>query len=183
MIHVIWCCFCLVHEIWWFSIVWLASQTSRLELNCEPSWADLLARCYNEPSRARMQTSRAITSRAVTSRAGSISSPTCSGWCQLTLITLCKPNSKSLFHAIYLLTWHHRRAKKLTSVLNRLAPPLFLSQQICFLRQDFLLANVILGIRQNLKTSELQVRHQNQLWIKYQLFAARSRFYLLSTQH
>ena len=43
-------------------MIWLASQTSWLEL-------------FNEPSRAIVLTSRAITSRAVTSRAGLLSSP------------------------------------------------------------------------------------------------------------
>ena len=33
-------------------VIWLVSQTSWLELLSEPSRADLLARLYNEPSRA-----------------------------------------------------------------------------------------------------------------------------------
>ena len=58
-------------------MIWLASQTSWLELFNEPSRASLLARLYNEPNRANMLTSRAITSRAVTSRLGSLSCPYC----------------------------------------------------------------------------------------------------------
>jgi len=62
-------------------MIWLASQTSWLELFSEPSRAGLLARLYNEPSRASV-----LTSRAITSRAGSLSSPiqaVAFSWCGL----------------------------------------------------------------------------------------------------
>jgi hypothetical protein len=53
-----------------FCYVWLASQTSWLELQNESSWAWFLARYFNEPSRAS-----SFDYRAITSRAGSISTP------------------------------------------------------------------------------------------------------------